>query len=111
MTWTSDNPLTNDQLEYIRNFGGRIAVTSGRTGSTLEFSIVPTKTGTGLAVNHLSNPDNHYIGFIPKSNGNVSNRFVHTKGSTYTKENVVFRTFSWVWNNWGNLQGVTVKGC
>ena len=111
MTWQPQDELTKEQLEYIRNFGGRIAVTSGRTGTTIKFSLVKTKMGNGLAINLLGDPDNHYIGYIPVNNGVVSSRFLHTKGSAFSKDNVVFRTFAWLWNNWDDPQGVTIKGC
>lgn len=111
MTWTPNDPLTAEQLEYIRNFGGRFAVTSHRTNTTMEFSLVLTKTKKGLAVNLLTVPNHNYVGFIPINNGIPENKFLHTKASAYSSENIAFKTFSWVWENWSNLKGVTIKGC
>ena len=111
MNWKTSDPLTTDQLSYIRNFGGRISVTSARTGTVLDFSLVKTKMGNGLAVNLLGKPDNQYIGYIPVQNGVPSSKFVHTKGSSVEPTHKVFVTFAWLWKNWGNHEGVTIKGC
>ena len=108
MTWTPNDPLTAEQLEYIWNFGGRFAVTSHRTNVTMRFSIVPMKSGTGMAVNLIETEGSKYVGYI-----GPAGQFAHTKASSFTTENVVFRTFYWIWQNRSSLatnQTTTVKG-
>lgn len=111
MSWNRKDELTEEQVQYIQAYGGRIAMVSKSTGRELRYSVIPSKSGKGMSVNLLTpaGSNNEYVGFITSNGG-----FIHTKGSTHNKDSVFFQSFQWLWSNLndGSYKGsCELRGC